>query len=127
MDQLSGGVIGASLASAASFSRSALLMYRVLFLGASLALAFLALAFNNWFIFLRRFMVFCSACQFSGWYQLSVFSGFFLIFAEGFTRRSIMIESFGISNRIAVSSACISMSVELPTPRKITVAFSNFL
>jgi hypothetical protein len=64
VDQLSGDATGASLASVANFSRSALLMYLVLLLGASLALAFLALAFNSWFIFLRRFMLFCSVCQF---------------------------------------------------------------
>ena len=50
-DQLSEGVLESTLASAASFKRSALLMYLFFFTGASLALAFLALALNNCFSF----------------------------------------------------------------------------
>jgi hypothetical protein len=42
MDQFSGEMIESSLDSAASFNRSALLMYLDLFAGANLALAFLA-------------------------------------------------------------------------------------
>ena len=38
-------------------------MYFDLLFGANLALAFLALAFNNWFIFLRRFIFSCSFCK----------------------------------------------------------------
>lgn len=50
-------LLASSADSAASFNRSALLMYLDLFAGASLALAFLAWAFNNCCIFLRRFIL----------------------------------------------------------------------
>lgn len=46
-DQLSEEVIESRVDSAASFNRSALQMYLDLLFGANLALAFLALAFNN--------------------------------------------------------------------------------
>lgn len=64
-NQLSAETVESPTDSAANFNRSALLMYLDLFLGANLALAFLALAFNSWLIFFRRFMLFYPAA-FSG-------------------------------------------------------------
>lgn len=52
-----------AFASAASFNRSALLMYMSLFFGASLALAFFALALSIWLSFLRRFMPVYPVCR----------------------------------------------------------------